>query len=189
MSIPDWLNPSPIKKDVPTTRRDTPERRALSHAQYEMVFPRVLERMYSGETLARAVSELPLDIDVGAFTAWMYKNPSKLELYREAKEIRTEAWTGSMVSHALGEDNPDTLDRSKFIVDTYKWLISKENKKQYGDSKTIELNTTISITAALSAAQGCIIEVLGDDNIDLMDEADYKQLSSGDEENDADDAV
>lgn len=153
-------------------------------AQFEMVFPRVLEMICAGSTLANALREMPIAIDVGAFTTWMYKDSKRKALYLESKEVRTESWTSEMIKHALGVDNngtpiPADIDRSKFVVDTYKWLVSRENRKAYGDTKTIEMNTTISITAALQQANERVIQATVIDEVDeyeQMDSGEFKQL-------------
>lgn len=183
--VPDWLSGAPREMSQFVPRTLSPEGKALLFQQFETVFPRVLEMMCGGYALSAALKELPIPIDVGAFTRWIHKDSTRKELFREAKEIRTEEWTSLMMKHALGEETIVELDRSKFIVDTLKWLVSRENRKGYGETKTVELNTTISITAALAEAQGRIAEaqlVEDDDDIDVIDVTEYKQLSSGSEE-------
>lgn len=183
--LPDWLSGAP-RVDSPFVPRGlSPEGKALLFQQFETVFPRVLEMMCGGYTLSSALKELPIHIDVGAFTRWVHKDSQRKELFREAKEIRTEEWTGLMMKHALGEETEAELDRSKFIVDTLKWLVSRENRKGYGETKTIEMNTTISITAALAQAEGRVIEaqvIDDDDDIDVIDATEYRQLTSGSDE-------
>jgi hypothetical protein len=134
-------------------------------AEYEIALPRILEWVSEGQTLNTALKRYPVRIEPGPFTTWIYAQSDRKRLYEQAKEIRTEAWAGEMVRHALGEETLTELDRSKHIVETYKWLISRENRKQYGDTKTIEMSTTVSITAALSQAGQRVIEatVIDDD--------------------------
>ena len=199
MGTPDWLNPptpsntpawlEPSTEDTPLVQSGGPqssEVKSLLHAQYEMVFPRVLEYISEGHTLQRALRMLPADLNIhkGAFTHWMHKRPALYALYKEAKEIRTEAWAGEIIKHATAEEGEngevysnDTA-RSRLIVDTYWKLMGADNRKTYGDTKTIELNTSISITAALEQAHGRVIEaqVINDD--DELFESSYKQLSS-----------
>lgn len=181
--LPGWLTGAPIEK----TPRLSKEGKALLFVQFEMVFPRVMEMICAGSTLANALRELPIPIDVGSFTTWMYKDARRKALYLESKEVRAESWTSEMIKHALGVDDsgtpiPSDIDRSKFIVDTYKWLVSRQARKEYGDTKTIEMNTTISITAALQQANERVIQATViddvDDDIELMDSQDYKQLSA-----------
>ena len=152
-SLPSWLSvmdpsPPPVSK----------ERKALLFVQFEMAFPRVLELMSSGYTLNRAVDEIPIDIDHGAFLRWINKNPGRKELYKEAKEIRTESWAGKLVEYAEGESTAEDVQRSKLKVDTLKWLMGADNRRAYGDVKQVELGGSISITAALAQASQRVIE-------------------------------
>lgn len=151
--MPAWLSP-PLEPVKPTA-----EERALMVTRFESAFPRILERICGGETLTDAVERYPIPLDLGAFTTWMYKDAQRRALYNEAKEVRAETWTGVMVKHALGEKTNDTLDRSKTVIDTLKWLIGRHARREYGDTKTVEVNTTISIRAALEQARERVIDV------------------------------
>lgn len=183
--LPEWLSGAPV--ELPPA--PTPEGKALLFAQYEMVMPRILEMISSGWTLKKAFRDLPEPIDHGGFIRWLKKNPTYYSLYKEAKELRTEAWSDEIIRHAEGKDEygNDTLadvSRSRLIVDTYWKLMGAHNKKEYGDTKTIELNQTISITDALAQAQNRVMAQVIDD--DVIDAVDYKQLSSGEDEEDND---
>lgn len=151
--LPAWLT-----VPDPEPHKPSKEGKALLLVQYETVFPRALELLYSGYTLDSALKELPFQIDPGAFTRWVKKDAQRHELYKEAKEIRTEAWAGEIIKHAKSDDSAEDVQRSKLIVDTYKWLMGADNRKQYGDVKSIELGGQISITAALAQAQQRVIE-------------------------------
>lgn len=169
MDLPDWLSAGDPPK-VPTSS----EARGLTLAQFDMVLPRVLELVYEGSTLASAIKELPIPIHAGAFLRWLKRNPEKYELYREAKEIRTEAWAGRIVEcaeglNSNGEESMDDVARSKLKIDTYKWLMQSDNRRQYGDVKQVEFGGSISITAALAQANRRIIDVAASEVDDLLD--------------------
>lgn len=151
--LPDWLSTPDIP--VPSLSK---EQRALSFAQYEALFPRILDMLSSGYTLTNALRELPVEIDSGTFMRWLKKDPQRQEFYKEAKEIRTEAWAGKIIEHATSTDVAEDVQRSKLIVDTYKWLMASDNRRTYGDTKTVELGGSISITAALAQANQRVIE-------------------------------
>jgi hypothetical protein len=181
--LPDWLTGGDPPKIKPT-----PERRVLDLAQFEMVFPRVLEMIYEGYVLKKALGELPIEINAGAFMRWLKKDPQRYELYKEAKEVRTEVWTGEILKHALGETDSgdaslDDTSRSKLIVDTYKWLMGADNRKVYGDTKTVELNTNISITAALEQARGRVNQIV-DAEYEVLSDEGQKLLTDGEPEED-----
>lgn len=191
-ALPAWLTGAPVED----TSKPSKEERALMFVQFEAAFPRILEQICAGSTLANALRSYPIPLDTGSFTTWIYKDARRKSLYLEAKEVRAESWTSEMIRHALGKDEngddiPTDLDRSKVIIDTYKWLVSRQARKEYGDTKTIEMNTTISITAAMAQANERVISATvvdsTDDDIDLMDSSQYKQLPSPVEMKDEDD--
>ena len=181
--LPDWLSYTP-PPDPPRT--DAKALGKLMNTQFEAWFPRLLELVCAGWSVNKAVDHLPATppLDQGAFMKWVHRDRARSEMLRNAKRIRTEWYLGRMVELAEGnEENPVELDRAKVAIDMYKWLISRENKADYGETKTIEMNTSISITAALEQAGQRVIEaqVISDDDDDLFD---YKRLKSGREDYD-----
>lgn len=176
--LPDWLTvPDPPKARPPK------ESVALMLTRFEMLFPRILDAVYEGSTLDAAMRDLPegLDLNAGAFFRWLKKDSARYDLYKEAKELRTEIWAGRIIRHATSDDGTEDTSRSKLIIDTYKWLMSADNRKQYGDTKTIEMSSTISITAALAQAHSRVIEAelvqLDEDPLDNL-------LTAGDDGDD-----
>lgn len=154
--LPDFLKP-PAKSLVPQVSE---EGKALLIRQFEMVLPRVLEDIAAGSTLKSSINELPIAIDRGAFLHWLRKRPELYALYKEAKEIRTETWADEIIKHAKGENTMEDVSRSRLVVDTYKFLMGAHNRKEYGDTKAIEINQNISIKAALEQAQSRVINVV-----------------------------
>ena len=151
--LPDWLTAG--EPPAPATSKPV---KALVLQQFEAVFPRTLELISSGYTLTNAIAELPIDIDPGAFLRWIKRDHQRHEAYKEAKEIRTEAWAGKLVESAEAADTAEDVQRSKLKVDTLKWLMAADNRRTYGEVKQVELGGQISITAALAAAQQRVIE-------------------------------
>lgn len=185
--LPDFLRPPAYSQDLEQTHQKKPRGLdvALSSAEFESYLPRILGRICEGSTLAQAIRELPVVVDPGAFYRWLKKNQKFHALYVEAKEIRTEEWAGRIIAHAEGEAGAENdTARSKLIIDTYKWLMSADNRKTYGESKHIEVTQSISITGALEAARGRVSQVidLNDDDFEVIEPSDYKQLSSGEDE-------
>lgn len=162
--LPDWLTAGDPPRPKPT-----PEAAALALLQYNIVLPRVLDRVCEGYTLKQALVELPVKVDPGAFMRWLKKNPKYYELYKEAKEIRTETWAGKIIDHATADESEEDVSRSRLIIDTYKWLMQADNRKQYGDTKTIDVNQSISITAALAEANARVSQIV-DAEYEVLDE-------------------
>lgn len=130
-------------------------------AQFEAVFPRLIERIYAGDTLSRAVKELPPmmggPIDYGQFNKWVMKNAARRAIYEEAQEYRAEVWADRIIAHAEGEADENgamiSIERSRLAIDAYKHLMSRHSKKRYGETKTVEVEHRISIRSALEQAQ------------------------------------
>lgn len=158
--LPDWL-----AAPIAPTPRQSGEKRALLFEQYEAVFPRILEKMYSGSTMQAAIRDDFRDIDAGSLMRWIKKDPERANLYKEAKEIRTEAWAGKLIDHAIGADVTEDVQRSKLVVDTYKWLMAADNRRAYGETKQIDFGGTISINSALAAAKERIVNIIEMDEV------------------------
>ena len=166
--LPHWLAPTahqaiqPVEPPlvpplVPTALLDPQERRRLSRelldATFEAMFERVLTEITRGRTLKSIVADDLRDIDYDAFWRWIKRDSRRHERYKEAKELRTEWWAGRIIEIAEADDALEDVARSKLKIDTYKWLMGADNRKTYGESKQIELSTSISITAALEQAR------------------------------------
>jgi hypothetical protein len=169
-SIPDWLAPAqldpnstshsvamqtpPLDISPAEHRRAT---RALLDASFAAMFERVLTEMTKGRSLNAIVRDDLRDIEYDAFWRWIKRDPQRYERYKEAKELRTEWWAGRIVEIAEAEDSVEDVARSKLKIDTYKWLMGADNRKQYGDIKQVEVNQSISITAALEQARSRLL--------------------------------
>jgi acyl carrier protein phosphodiesterase len=155
--IDNPVDPSLVPPLIPTALLDPQERRRLSKelldATFDSMFERVLTEITRGRTLKSIVAEDLRNIDYEAFWRWIKRDPRRMERYKEAKELRTEWWAGRIVEIAEADDALEDVARSKLKIDTYKWLMGADNRKTYGESKQIEVSTSISITAALEQAR------------------------------------
>ena len=164
--------------------------------QFEIILPRILEAVASGSTIDSALKSLrPLmTLETGPFLTWLKKRPAEYALYVEAKELRTEVWTGRYLQHATGVDSEgettlNDVNRDKLAMDAYKWLISTQNRKEYGDVKTLEVNQQISIVGALDAARARALSSVEVVDVDALSESDYQQarLLTAGSDDDSDD--
>jgi hypothetical protein len=165
-SLPDWLTPSASQSVTPLPAPQSPKvlTRELMLVQFESMFERVLTEITRGQTLKSIISNDARNIDYDAFWQWIKKDPRRVQRYKEAKELRTEWWAGRMIEIAEGGDTTEDVQRSKLQIDTYKWLMQADNRKTYGESRQVELSTSISITAALEQANARMLNV-----IDMVD--------------------
>lgn len=152
----EWLTPQ-TEPVVPTALVDPQQRKRLSRevleATFDAMFERVLTEITAGRSLKSIVAEDMRDIDYTAFWQWIKRDSRRQERYKEAKELRTEWWAGRIIEIAETDDAIEDVGRSKLKIDTYKWLMGADNRKTYGETKQIELSTSISITAALEQAR------------------------------------
>jgi len=186
-SIPDWLAPAQLDPNSTShsvatqTPLDPAEHRratrALLDASFAAMFERVLTEMTKGRSLNAIVRDDLRDIEYDAFWRWIKRDPQRYERYKEAKELRTEWWAGRIVEIAEAEDSVEDVARSKLKIDTYKWLMGADNRKQYGDIKQVEVNQSISITAALEQARSRLLTDVT--TVDIDDGVDTPLIEQG----------
>ena len=178
--LPDWLappqpsidqsdqpdQPSPQTSLTPIEHRRVT--RELLDATFAAMFERVLTLITQGRTLKSIVNEDLRSIEYDAFWRWIKRDPQRYERYKEAKELRTEWWAGRIIEIAEAEDAAEDVQRSKLKIDTYKWLMGADNRKQYGDIKQVEIAQSISITAALEQARARVLTNV-EEAIDLIE--------------------
>lgn len=150
LELPSWLEPAPPKPSV--------QGRALALAQYEHIFMRVIESIAHGKSLSQVLKDDQREIDYNDFYRWIKRDPQRNQLFSEAQEMRTEFMAGEIVEIADADDSLEDVNRSRLRVDTRKWLMGAHNRKKYGETKTVELGGSISITDALAQARARIVE-------------------------------
>ncbi len=183
--LPIWL----VASTVDPGSTSTPEhsnvldyaaartRRDLQYIQFGHAFESIMESIAGGATLTNAIRDWPIELDQGMFVAWINRSSTRLTAYREAKELRSETWAGKIIEVADGVDNAmEDVARSRLKIDTYKWLMSADNRKVYGETKTIDVGMSISITAALAEANGRAARVIEgecvtQDNVEAIEES------------------
>ena len=159
VELPDWLSapietfPPPISPVVIKAQTD------LMLTQYEIVFMRVIEQIAAGRTFQSVIKDDFREFEHGAFLRWIKRDPERHQLYKEAKELRTETWANEIIEIADADDSIEDVARSKLRIDTRRWLMGTDNRKQYGEVKTIDVGGQISIIGALSAADSRVIEM------------------------------
>ncbi len=153
LELPQWLS-------VPDPKPIAPSRvmRDLVHSQYASIFERVIEQIYRGRSLASLLEDDHREISYEDFLRWVKRDPMRHERFKEAQESRTEFIAGEILEIADAEDSIEDVQRSRLKIDTRKWLMGAWNRKRYGETKTLEMAGSISITGALAAARERMIE-------------------------------
>lgn len=156
-AIPTWLDATSSPSHSVTQHISQAKAARMTREGQEAVFlamfERVLGEMVRGRTLKNVIEHDVRQIDYEAFFRWIKRDPARHERYKEAKELRTEWWAGRLVEIAEADDSTEDVARSRLRVDTLKWLMGADNRKTYGDTKQVEINQSISITAALEQAR------------------------------------
>lgn len=164
---------------VPTTLLDPQERRRLSKelldATFESMFERVLTEITCGRSLRSVLAEDLRDISYEAFWRWMKRDPRRMERYKEAQEMRAELLADEVIEIADGlnsidPSSSDSVNRDRLRIDTRWKIMSAHNRRRYGESKQIEVSTSISITAALEQARSRVAALPVVEEVDDVDD-------------------
>lgn len=158
VELPDWLSAS--AENPPLSPATVKAQQTLLITQYEIVFQRALEQIAGGKTFQAVINDDFREFEHGAFLRWIKKDPLRNQLYKEAKELRTETWANEMIAIADADDSLEDVNRSKLRIDTRKWLMGADNRKQYGEVKTIDVGGSISILGALAQADARVIDLV-----------------------------
>ena len=65
-----------------------------------------------------------------------------LHMYERAREQQQEYWADEIIEIADDKANKGDVNRSRLMVDTRKWLMSKLAPRKYGENKRLEADVT-----------------------------------------------
>lgn len=151
VTIPDWLTPLPTKTP-PRTLEQQKVQTELVQTQFESMFIRVLEEIASGRTINEILSNDFRGFKSGAFMRWVDRDPERTSLMDTAKRLRTEHWAGEMIEISNSQDTIVDANWARVKIDTRWKLMGADNRKRYGDVKTIDVGGSISILKAQTDA-------------------------------------
>ena len=159
--IPSWLTTTPPLSP--------PDYKAILResllVQYETLFIRLVDGVASGLTNSTAIGNDLTPIEKGAFMRWVKRDPQRESVLKEAEEERTRVWAGEIISIADADDSVEDVNRSKLRIDSRKWLMAADHRRKYGESKTIEMGTTISILAAMNENDDRLAKMIKDQEL------------------------
>lgn len=144
--LPAWL--APVGDPV-----------ALREEQYARIFERVLEWVENGDTVTDFFAQEQRDIDVRAFRKWVNRSQDRVRRMHEAKKLGCEALEDKIIRIAEGNDLSDfDVERAKLKTANTRWLMTVWNRDRYGESKKIDISSTIDIRANIEAAKARLIQ-------------------------------
>ena len=127
-------------------------KKELLEKQFEIFFETVLDKLSRGINLKEILRDDQRDFDYPQLLRWIHKDPQRKSRYYEAQEIGSEMIAAEILEIADGQDGLEDVQRSKLRIDSRQFLLKTWNRKRYGDVKTLEVNQSISINAALEMA-------------------------------------
>ena len=133
---------------------------ALERVQFTNAFDYIIEQLIGGRLLPGIISAYPVPLDRGRFLNWVYADPQRKARYYEATEMGCELVVAENMDLEIDEQRiiPEEVELAQLRFAKVKWYAGNINKRRYGNVQQIELNQSISITAALAAANGRLIE-------------------------------
>lgn len=146
--IPSWLM-------TPEEKRPVYRRSSLSaeqRAEYERIFPDVLDRLNGGERI-RDVFECDFEDwqrERSRFINWIMSDPDRKAAYREAKCTATEVMSEDLLD--ISDDNSRETNDRKLMIDTRKYLMASHNRDVYGDTKKVDTTIHLDISGAINDA-------------------------------------
>lgn len=132
---------------------------ALRDEQYARIFERVLEWVENGDTVTDFFAEEHRDIDIRAFRKWINASKDRVRRMHEAKKLGCEALEDALLRIADGNELSDSdIRRAEVGINARKWLMTVWNRDRYGESKKIDISSTIDIRANIEAAKARLVQ-------------------------------
>lgn len=196
--LPPWLAESVI--DVIEPRLEQVQKgnpayqRSILDLQFTAAFEPIMEAVSGGKSLHTAIREYPIALDLGRFNSWVQRDPEREQRYKEA--LRLQA--GVLVSEAIdiadgvnadGSPSMNDVARDRIRIETRFKAAAAHDRKTYGESKQIEVNSSINLLAIIEErdkARQAFMRTLTSDTLAPIEDATYTALAqpSGTPEND-----
>lgn len=173
-ALPTWLSAQCLEPNgnlsqdtqaplVPVANKQL--NRELNEVTYGAMFEHVIVKIAEGIPLKAILREDYRQPEYEHFLRWVHKDESRKARYFEAQEIGAEMISSELLEIADADDSLEDVARSTLRINTRKWLLGVWNRKRFGETKQIEQNVTIDITAAMAAAN----ERLTHRRMDILD--------------------
>lgn len=139
-----------------TTDFDTPE---TALTPFESQALRVFDIVSNGNTIPAAMRELGIDSSIMTFLRRVKQSPILRRAFDDARMAQAASFAEQIIDIA---DNERDSARARNKLDARKWLASKLDPKTFGDKLDLSIDQTVSIRAALDAAETRIVRPMRD---------------------------
>lgn len=154
-ALPDWLlapsAESSCRTPVPVSHKQALAE--LTDVVFENMFEGVLVKISQGKPLTQVLEEDYRQPEYEYFLRWIHKDEGRKARFYEAQELAAHVVESELLKIADADDSLEDVARSTLRINTRKWLLGVWNRKRFGETKQIEQNVTIDISAAMAEAQ------------------------------------
>src|SRR5437660_836229 len=127
------------------------ERFVKRQIQEQGGWPRILERIASGESISHVASTFlrpdGVSISFAFFSRLLHQDPEREAPLAEAKRLRAEAWADEALK--VSDEtipNRDDIAKAKLRIETRLRLASLADRTQYGESRQ-DVNVTVNVAS------------------------------------------
>lgn len=127
-----------IKNKKPSTNK-VEKKRGPKTKYSDELFNRILDELsQSSKALYKICNEN--GISRGTFTNWIYNDKELLAKYDNAKDEQLKFLSEQIID--IADNGSGDTNRDKLRIESRKWLLSKLDRKKYGDSIQQDITVT-----------------------------------------------
>lgn len=120
---------------------------------------KVFEVVSNGNTIPAAMRQLGVTCSLMTFLRRVKQNPMLLRAFDVARQAQAASFAEQIIDIA---DNERDSSRARNMLDARKWIASKLDPKTFGDKLDLSIDQTVSIRAALDAAELRVVRPMRD---------------------------
>ncbi len=105
-------------------------------------FPAIIEQLMEGTSLTEICSPKSMP-GKSLFLKWIKNDKSMRDQYTCAREIgQATNFDGLRTIAKDCDDDKISVNKARLMIDTEKWILSKQNPKKYGDKLAVDQHNT-----------------------------------------------
>lgn len=169
-TLPSWMTPSDRADEngeIPFALL-LPDERQLEKTQFEQTFEYALGRLAEGAFIGSIIRNSPFKVHRGRFMTWVKNDSERWRRYNAAQQVGAEIIAANLADPESDtiNDLPMDVNMKRINFEIGKWYLGIVDRKRFAETKQVEINQSISITAALEQANGRLIEHIKGEVID-----------------------